>query len=236
MSSLPFHHRTHLQALAIGKRGPIWPVMGGSDDATPEQVALANGQQDGQQEKPENSDKGFPDNTPVAQMNADQKAAYYRFQNRQTDNKLAAFKGVTPQQVADMQSRLEQLENEKLTADEKAVKEAAEKAARDAKSSADAEWQPRYQALQLKAAASQVITGDKLDAFLAITDPSKFANEQGEIDESKVMGHLTAIFGQKEQQAPAYQWGQHGGTQHSAGPGAAGRAEAERRASKRQPT
>lgn len=30
--ALPFHPTTGLQALEIGRRGPIWPVMGGSED------------------------------------------------------------------------------------------------------------------------------------------------------------------------------------------------------------
>ncbi|WP_044109830.1 hypothetical protein [Mycobacterium canetti] len=180
------------------------------------------------------ADRGFPANTPVAEMTDAQRAAYFRYQNRQADNKLAAFKGVTPQQVQAMQQELEALRNEKLSADQKAVKE-AEKAARAA---ADAEWRPKYQRSELRGIASQVLKGDQLKAWLDGMNPAAFTDENGEIDEEKVMGHLTAAFGaggqQGQQQATGQRqpsWGQHSG---GAGggplrPGEAGRAEAAKR-------
>jgi hypothetical protein len=59
---------------------------------------------------PPSPDRGFPENTPVKDMTVDQQAAYFRFQNRQADNKLAAFHGFTPQDVNAMWTRLEELE------------------------------------------------------------------------------------------------------------------------------
>lgn len=163
-------------------------------------------------------------------MTVDQQAAYYRYQNRQTDNKLAAFKGVTPQQVQEMQQRLEEVDRAQLTADQKAVKD-AEKAARDA---ADADWRPKLQTAQLRAIASDVLKGDQLNAWLSGMNPAAFANENGEIDQEKVMGHLTAAFGvggQGQQQPPgngqpaAPAWGQQsGGTGAPIRPGETGRA------------
>ncbi len=182
---------------------------------------------------PINPDKGFPENTPLAEMTEAQRAAYYRYQNRQTDNKLSAFKGVTPQQVQAMQAELEALRGEKLTADEKAVKAAADKAAADARSAADADWRPKYQAAQLRSMASIVIKdADQLNAFIAVTDPAKFAGDDGEIDEQKVSGHLTALFGAKPTagsggKPPA--WGQNSGGTPPSRPGESGRAEAAKR-------
>ena len=193
-------------------------------------AATAGGGQDG------NADRGFPENTPVAAMSDEQRANYYRFQNRQTDNKLAAFKGVTPKQVEAMQSELETLRNEKLSADEKAVKEATQKAQADAKAAADAEWRPKYLASQLKSLAAGVLSDpEQLASFMAVTDAGKFAGEDGEIDEDKVIGHLTALFGGgggskvgQPQQRP--NWGQHsGGNTASTRPGDAGRAAAAKR-------
>lgn len=178
-------------------------------------------------------DKGFPENTPIAQMTDAEKANYYKFQNRQTDNKLAAFKGVTPEQVQQMLQENEQLKTAQLSATDKALKEAADKAAADAKAAAEADWRPKYQASQLKSAASQVIKGEQLDSFLAITDPSKFADQNGEIDEEKVIGHLTALFGGGQQQQQSRQqpnYGQYsGGSGQFTRPGDAGKAAAEKR-------
>jgi hypothetical protein len=170
-------------------------------------------------------------------MNLEQRAAYYKHQNRQTDNKLAAFKGVTPEQVAQIQQENETLKTERLSADEKALKEATKKAADDARAAADAEWRPRYLASELRSVAAGVIKDqEQLQSFLAMTDASKFATENGEIDHEKVMGHLTALFGggQGQQQSgngqQRPQWGQHsGGTGTPSTPGEAGKAAAAKR-------
>ena len=39
-NTLPIHPRTGLQAIGFGKRGPIWPVVGGSVDADISQMSL----------------------------------------------------------------------------------------------------------------------------------------------------------------------------------------------------
>lgn len=162
-----------------------------------------------------------------------QRANYYKHHNRQADNKLDAFKGVTPQDVDAMQQELENLRNEKLSASDKALKEAATQAAAQAKADADAAWLPKFQQAQLKSIAAPIIGDvDRLNAFLSTADPAKFAGENGEIDEGKVAGHLTALFGAQspQQQQPARNWGQHsGGTGTPATPGSAGKAEAAKR-------
>lgn len=235
LSDLPFHPATGLQAIGFTSRGPIWPVMGGSEGDGGDSGG-ADGQQQQQSTSGGQQDRGFPENTPVAEMSDAQKAAYYKHHNRQADNKLAAFKGVTPQAIEQMQQELETLRNEKLTADEKALKAAAETASADAKAAADAEWRPKYLASQLKSAAASVIKdSEQLASFMAVTDPAKFAGEDGEIDEEKVMGHLTALFGGGQQQdaqrqQQQRQWGQYsGGTGAPAKPGETGRAAAARR-------
>lgn len=45
----------------------------------------------------------------------------------------------------------------------------------------------------LRAAASQHLSGPQLDAFIAATDVSKFAGDNGQIDAEKVGRHLTAL-------------------------------------------
>ncbi len=172
-------------------------------------------------------------------MTDGQRAAYYKHHNRQAEGKLSAFRGVTPEQVLQLQQENESLRNDKLSADEKALNAATKKAEEDARAAADAEWRPKYQASELKSLASQVLKGEQLTSFMAVTDPAKFAGEDGEIDEEKVMGHLTAIFGgtgqQQGQQSGGGQqqqpsWGQHsGGAGAPVRPGQAGKAAAEKR-------
>jgi hypothetical protein len=60
---------------------------------------------------------------------------------------------------------------------------------------------------QLRDIAGKVLEGSALDSFVAVADPKKFAAENGDVDEEKVMGHMTAIFaaGQPQQRRD---WGQ----------------------------
>lgn len=214
--------------------GPEGEAGGGTETGSGGNAPEAGGMQTTQQQSGA-SDTGFPPNTPVAEMTDAQRAAYFKHQNRQSDNKLAAFKGVTPEDVSKMQAKLQEMENAQLSASDKALKEAATNAAAAAKAEADAAWRPKYQQAQLKSIAAPIIQDkDRLNAFLETTDATKFAGEDGEIDTEKVMGHLTALFGttqqgnqQQQQQRPA--WGQHSGGTPPARPGETGRAAVERR-------
>lgn len=183
--------------------------------------------------QPGTPDMGFPANTPVSEMTDAQRANYFKHHNRQSDNKLAAFKGVTPQDVETMQQELENLRNEKLSASDKALKEAATQASEAAKAAADAEWLPKLQAAQLKSIAAPILNdADRLSAFLEMANPANFVGENGEIDEEKVAGRLTSLFGtvQAATAQQARNWGQHsGGTGTPQKPGETGRAAAAKR-------
>lgn len=135
------------------------------------------------------------------------------------------------QQATADREELEKLRNERLSADERALKEAKEQAANEARSEADAQWRSRYLTSELKGIAASVIKdGDQLKSFMAITDPSKFVGENGEIDEEKVMGHLTALYVGSQQQRAPRQWGQYSAPgEPIEKPGATARAALEKR-------
>jgi len=177
------------------------------------------------------SDTGFPPDTALVDMTVDQQLAYYKHQNRQAENKLKAFKGVTPKQVSQMVSKISELEQAGLSADEKALKEAVEQAAAEATAAARAQWAPKYQMAGITALAAQILDDDQLSGWLDGIDPAKFVTEDGEVDKDKVMTNLTAMFGRAraQQGAPARQWGQHSTTISGEQPGSAGSAEAKRR-------
>lgn len=233
MFDLPIHPFTHVQAIGFTSRGPVWPVMGGSGDGDEDGAGAQGGAQSGQGASHGGSDKGFPADTPVAQMTDAQQAAYWKHYSREHEGKAKAFTtlGVTPEQIQQLQERNAELEKAQLNASELALKEATDKAAADARAATEADWKPKLLASQLKSAASQVLSGDQLTEWLDSVDPGKFVGDNGEIDESKVMGKLTAIFGQKkEQQQQQPFWGQHStGHQSADKPGTAGRAAAAKR-------
>jgi hypothetical protein len=74
----------------------------------------------------------------------------------------------------------------------------------------------------LRAAVSKHVSGDRLDAVMRIVDPTAFVGDDGQVDESKVAQHLTAMFGP----APATPLASTG---YPRAIGAGGRAEAEKR-------
>lgn len=182
---------------------------------------------------PPAAEKGFPEGTPLVEMDDAQKAAYWQHYARKHEDTVKAFNGLTPQQVKDLQAKNEQLEAAQLSASDKALKDARNEAAKTAAETAKAEYLPQIQQLQVKSIASQVIQGDKLNAFMAIADPSKLVGADGAVDETMVISTLTAMYGD----APAPQnagqrwqnFGQHSPPPPRGAPGAAGSAEAAKR-------
>lgn len=180
---------------------------------------------------PQETDRGFPADTPIAEMSQEQQTAYWKHYARQHENTVKEFKGITPQSVADMRTKLEALETDKLTADEKALKAARTEASTAASEAVKAEFLPKLQAAEVKSIAAEIITGDQLKSFLSVVNPAAFVGDNGEIDESKVIGALTGMFGAPQRQ-PVQRWqnaGQYSTPPPPGRPGESGRAEAARR-------
>jgi hypothetical protein len=219
-------------------KSPFHLLPGPEESASPDGGSAGAGAAD---QQTGSTDTGFPAKTPVADMTPEQQAAYYLHQNRQTDNKLKGFNGFTPQDVNAMWTRLEELETERMSASDKAVKEATGKAATEAKTAAEAALRPKLHDAQFRAIAGPVLKEEEaLDAVMAITDPAKFLGDDGDVDKEKVMGHLKALSAvftgggaQGTQQSYGHQppaWGQaSGGTGAPSRPGDAGKAAVERR-------
>lgn len=110
---LPVHPYTGLQAIAVLPSGRIvWPVMGGSEDGgqpqgtqepatgqpaptTPTPAQPVPSQQPVQAATGE---RGYPENTPVAEMTVEQQAAYWRHHARKHEDRLKAI-DVTPEEL-----------------------------------------------------------------------------------------------------------------------------------------
>lgn len=183
-------------------------------------------------------DRGFPEGTPLEQMSTEQQLAYWKHHSRKHEDAVKAFKGVTPDKIAEYEARIGELEAEKLTADERALQAAKQEAADTASAAAKAELLPQIQALEVKVLAGTILNKEQLAAFMAIADPSKLVGEDKHADEEKVMGHLTAMFGQLSRgpQIGQPRWqnaGQFSPPAPRAEPGAAGRAEAQKRSGKK---
>jgi hypothetical protein len=182
---------------------------------------------------PSDGDKGFPEGMPLAQMNDAQRAAYWQHYARKHEDTVKAFNGLTPQQVKDLQAKNEELEAKSLSADEKVLKQATKEASDAALAAAEAKYLPQIQRLEVKSIAGSVLSGDKLNAFMEIVNPAVLVGDDGAVDETKVMGYLTAMYGDTataSQSGPRHQnFGQFSPPPPRSNPGSAGAAEAQKR-------
>lgn len=183
-------------------------------------------------EAPPQGDKGFPEGTPLTEMTEAQQLAYWKHHARRHEDTVKAYKGLTPQQVADMQNELQEARDAKLSADDKALKVVREEAAKQARAEAEAQYLPQIRAAQVQSIASGVVSGDRLSAFMELVDTTKLLDESGQVSEEKVMGYLTAMYGTTPSQPAGPRWQNF--SQYSPPPppqkaGAGGLAEAQKR-------
>lgn len=89
---------------------------------------------------------------------------------------------------------------------------------------------------QLREIAGKVLSGPQLDAFVDVANLKAFADDNGDIQEDRVMGALTGMFGITADGGPQHQdFGQHRPAPPHPFPGERGAAEAARRFGGNQP-
>ena len=71
-------------------------------------------------------------------------------------------------------------------------------ARKEAEEKVRAEYLPKLQEANLRAAAATVLSDDKLDSWLKTVNVSAFVDEQGTVNTDEVMGTLTALFGDSD--------------------------------------
>lgn len=83
---------------------------------------------------------------------------------------------------------------------------------------------------QLRTSLSKHISGDRLEAILKVANPAAFVDENGALDEAKVVQSLGGLFGTSYQAGPTHQdFGQYTPAPPHPGPGDRGAAEAAKR-------
>ena len=129
--------------------------------------------------------RGFPANTPVADMTAEQQAAYWRTQSQKHEGRNKDLLAITGGRYGDdLRNELaaaEAARRDKLSADERAVEDARAQAREEA----TREFGPRS-----VRAAFNLLLGDmpqqERDAEIDLLDLSKFLNSDGDVDTDKV--------------------------------------------------
>ncbi|MCW2674797.1 MAG: hypothetical protein JWP14_3386 [Frankiales bacterium] len=230
-----------VRALGWNRRGEaIWPVRGGSIPAPEPPVPPAPAPPAPTPPPPAPtpppappSDKGFPENTPVAEMTTEQQVAYWKHHSRQHEDKFKSLGDVEALRAKAQQ--FDDLQAASLTEQERAVAEA--------KAAGVAETLPKLVAAEFRVQASSRLLdargqfdAARLKAVLEPLDLTKFVTN-GEVDEVKVKAFVDGIAPAASpgtQQPNLGLGGQPGGGGSVSKGKDAGLAEAERRFGKKQ--
>ncbi|MFV8173789.1 hypothetical protein [Mycolicibacterium peregrinum] len=183
---------------------------------------------DGQQPQ-DPPDRGFPANTPIKDMTAEQQAAYWKFHDRRKSDTLSAYEGITPEQAKQWKKDADEARRNQLQPSERALEDARSEAAATASQAAATEWAGQL----TEAIVGQFVQEEaQRSAVLAGINPMTFVKD-GKFDKDALVGHLTGLataFGGAPAGEPLpRQWGQGGSRPPATSGRDEGLAEAKRR-------
>lgn len=133
-------------------------------------------------------DKGFPENTPIAEMSVEQQAAYWKHQARKHET---TAKGRA--NYDDVVAENARLRAATQTDAEKAIEQARKEATDAATATVRSQFAGQLVAAKLEAALAGRIPADKIAAQVAFLDPSKFLTDTGEVDTDKVTQYAAGV-------------------------------------------
>lgn len=178
--------RLSLPPLAvIGYRRDGRPIrfIGGGSESPPEGGAPAD--DDGEKPSaPAAEDKGYPADTPLAEMTPEQREAYWKHQARKHETRANAR-----QDYDDIKAERDQLKQATETASDKAIREAKQAARLEAL----AEAAPRLVAAEFRAAAKGVLTKEQVDELLEDLNTAKYLDDKGEVDVVRIERKVAAF-------------------------------------------
>lgn len=133
----------------------------------------------------ENGEHGYPTSTPLTEMTVEQREAYWRHQSKKHEQtwKSVIDRNLTPEQVLEMQQRLDEVNRERMSDHEKQVADAR----REATAEATAQFAPRLARAAVEAALARAgVPEDRIDNEIEWTDLSKFLTPKGDVDTGMV--------------------------------------------------
>lgn len=192
-SALPVHPFTGLRALGFRKDGrPIFPIAGGSEPPNQPPADPPAGPP----APPAPPAKGFPENTPVADMTIEQQASYWKHYARQHEDRVRAFGGLTPEQLTELQQKAQRADALEFDLMSDADRKVAE-AALEARTIAESEFAPRLVRAEFRAELKGRVPDEELDTrlntLLEPLDSSKFLTSSGDVDTAKVAAFVAGI-------------------------------------------
>jgi hypothetical protein len=209
--NLPFHPIIPgMQALGFTKRGkPIWPVMGGNGEGGDGGAGDGSGDgagggdggagdggdggqgsgDGGQGGGNADGDRGFPAHTAVKDMTPEQQAAYWRHYDRQKNDRLKAYNGISPEEAIRLKEEADQRRRDGLPPDERALEDARTEARTQGTQEAISVWAPEL----AEEIATRFIPDDEArQRVMAGIDPMKFVKD-GKFDRQGLIDHLEGL-------------------------------------------
>lgn len=166
-----------IQPLGFRKSGrPIWPILGGSEDATdpPGEPAGENPADPGGSEDATSSEQlGDPGKKALESERAARKAAEKAQKN--------------------LQAEIEKLKTAQLSESEKAVKQARDEGKTEGSAEARNQWGSKLVRAEFKAAAAGRLTSEQISELLEDVDLSRYLTEDGEVDEARIAKKIDAL-------------------------------------------
>lgn len=180
--------RLAVQPIGFVRGRPVFPIMGAEDPVDPPVVEVPP-----VTDPP--ADPEFPANTPVADMTPDQRAAYWQDKARKHENtwKSVVDKNLTPEQVLQMQERLNAADRARLTDQERALEDAKAAGRTEAEQVVARQYQERLVAAEFRAALAGTRTAEQITALVDPLDHTKFLTPTGDVDTVKVSNYVAGI-------------------------------------------
>lgn len=187
---------THKHVSMLGKLTAVWLERGwdpsdmalfrmeDGDDAGGDAGGDDGG---GDQGGGDGNDRGFPADTPIAEMAAEQQAAYWKHQARKHENTVKARGDYDALKAKAAEA--DRLRQERETESEAAVRKAREEGEAEARKA----LVPSLVASAFRAEAKGVLTDEQRDALLEDLDLSRYLTDTGEVDTDRVAKKVAAI-------------------------------------------
>lgn len=138
--------------------------------------------------EPALNEHGFPDKTPWRDMPPEQQAAYWQHQAKKHEARANSTKDYDA-----IKNERDALKSQTLTADEKALEDAANTAREAGATEERNKLAPRLVTAEFKAVVAGRIPADTLAAILEPLDTTKFLAADGEVDTDKVKQYVAGI-------------------------------------------
>ena len=138
-----------------------------------------------EQQQTQPADKGFPADTPVAEMSADQQVAYWKDKARKHEQRANSRSDYDDLKAR--AARLEQIEREHESEQDKAVREAREAGATDARTAVQQETTAAMARMALRARG---VKDEEITSFVNETNLSVFVNDEGQVDDERLLARV----------------------------------------------